>query len=120
MQDFKKLQVWQKGHSLTKEIYLSTSKFPKEELYGITSQLRRSMLSIPTNIAEGVGRGSDVDFKRFLQIAFGSASEAEYLILISKELKYLTQEEAISFEHQIIEIKKMLSSLIIKLKKSDN
>ncbi|MDD8017806.1 MAG: four helix bundle protein [Bacteroidota bacterium] len=119
MQDFKKLLVWQKGHVLTKEIYLATSKFPKDELYGVTSQLRRAVLSIPTNIAEGVGRGSDADFKRFLHIAFGSASETEYLILISKELKYLSQDEAVSFDNQIIEIKKMLSSLINTLKKSD-
>ena len=87
-------------------------------MYGITSQLRRAVLSIPTNIAEGTGRGSDADFKRFLQIAFGSASEVEYLLLLSIELKFIKDEEGKNLEAQIIEVKKMLSSLITKLKKN--
>jgi len=116
MQDFKNLLVWQKAHLLVKEVYAITNNFPKEELYGITSQLRRAAVSIPTNIAEGSGRGSDADFKRFLQIAFGSTSEVEYLIFLSKELQFVSGSQAVSLENQVTEIKKMLSSLINKIK----
>ncbi len=116
MQNFKNLLVWQKAHLLVKGVYTITNDFPKDELYGITSQLRRSSVSIPTNIAEGTGRGSDADFKRFLQIAFGSASEVEYLILLSHELKYISDSQTRPIENQIIEVKKMLSSLMNKIK----
>ncbi len=85
MKDFRTLTVWQKSHKLVVMIYQNTKTFPKEELYGISSQLRRAIVSIPTNIAEGCGRGSDKDFAKFAQIAVGSASESEYLILLSNE-----------------------------------
>ena len=75
MQDFKKLQVWQKSHDLTLRMYELTSRFPREEMYGLTNQIRRACASIPTNIAEGCGRGSSADFARFLHIAMGSANE---------------------------------------------
>ncbi len=84
MQDFKKLQVWAKSHDLTLRMYELTSQFPREEIYGLTSQIRRACASIPTNIAEGCGRKSSADFARFLQIAMGSASETEYLILLAR------------------------------------
>lgn len=119
MQNYKNLLVWQKAHLLVKEVYVVSNAFPKDELYGITSQLRRAAVSIPTNIAEGSGRGSDADFKRFLRIAFGSTSEVEYLIFLSKELHFIPESQAASIEKQVIEIKKMLSSLINKIK-SDN
>lgn len=90
--------------------------FPKEELYGLTSQIRRSASSIPTNIAEGCGRGSDADFKGFLQIVFGSASETEYLLLLSKDLKYTDSSKIEIRSGNVEEIKKMLSSLIQKIK----
>src|SRR5690606_7599688 len=90
MQDFRNLKVWEKSHDLVLEIY--KIKFPQEELYGLSSQIRRAATSIPTNIAEGCGRGSDVDFKRFLQIAFGSASEVEYLLILCHDLEYIDQE----------------------------
>ncbi|HAP37200.1 MAG TPA: hypothetical protein DCQ28_15195 [Bacteroidetes bacterium] len=115
MKDFRNLKVWEKSHRLTLEIYEITRLFPKEELYGLTSQLRRASSSIPTNIAEGCGRGSDADFKRFLQIAFGSASETEYLLLLSKDLKYSDLSKIETLKIDIEEIKKMLSSLIYKL-----
>src|SRR5450759_4961034 len=94
MKDFRTLIVWQKSHKLAVLVYHVTNKFPKEELYGITSQLRRAIISTPTNIAEGCGRGGDKDFARFIQIALGSASEAEYLVLLSNELGYLYNDTA--------------------------
>ncbi len=116
MKDFRILTVWEKSHRLTLEIYKTTTVFPKDELYGLTSQLRRATSSIPTNIAEGCGRGSDPDFKRFLQIAFGSASETEYLLMLATDLNYLDSLKAKSLGNGIEEIKKMLSSLISKIK----
>jgi four helix bundle protein len=81
MSDFKKLSVWQKSHLLTMDVYKATADFPKDEQYGLTSQIRRACSSIPANIAEGCGREGDVEFGRFLQIAMGSAYELEYHIL---------------------------------------
>lgn len=116
LKDFRKLIVWEKSHSLALEIYRITNKFPKDEIYGITNQLRRACTSIPTNIAEGCGRDSSKDFARFLQIAFGSANEMEYLILLSSDLKYIESEIYQNLTDNIIEIKKMLSALIKKLR----
>ena len=83
MKDFRSLLVWQKYRELTLQIYNETKSFPKEELFGLTSQIRRACSSIPANIAEGCGRGTDGDFQRFLQIAFGSASEVDYHLVQS-------------------------------------
>ncbi len=118
MRDFRTLQVWEKSHSITLNIYKLTSSFPKEELYGLTSQIRRASASIPTNIAEGCGRGSDADFARFLQMAFGSASETEYLLLLLYDLEFISISDYEILIVDIVEIKKMLSFLINKLKKS--
>jgi len=117
MKDFRTLVVWQKSHQLTIEVYNETRTFPKEETYGITSQLRRATSSIPANIAEGCGRGSDKDFGRFLQIAFGSASEVEYFLILSHDLNYLNQSVYNDCCERIVEIKKMLNSLIKTLGK---
>lgn len=92
MMDFEKLKVWEKAHQLTLEIYKITEEYPREELYGLTSQIRRACVSIPTNISEGCVRSSDADFSRFLYIALGSTSELEYLILLSVDLKYVKNE----------------------------
>ena len=116
MKDFRDLSVWEKSHLLTLKIYEITRDFPKYETYGLTSQLRRAAISIPTNIAEGCGRGSDSDFSRILQIAFGSASETEYLALLSHDLEYISENDYKILNDKIVEIKKMLSSLINKLK----
>src|SRR5690606_33636454 len=116
MKDLRQLQVWIKAHEMVKEIYHLTSSFPKEETFGLSSQLRRAVVSIPTNIAEGGGRGSDADFKRFVQIAFGSASEVEYLMQLAFELSYITEKDYIHLNDGVTEIKKMLASLINKLK----
>ena len=118
MKNFKDLFVWQKSHALTLYLYEIIDKFPKEELYGISSQLRRAIVSVPTNLAEGCGRGSDKDFKRFVQIALGSASETEYLLLLCKDLGYMSIENFNKCTNDIQEIKKMLTSLILKLKAS--
>jgi four helix bundle protein len=115
MKDFRTLSVWQKSHKLAVLTYQLTNKFPKEELYGIISQLRRAAVSIPTNIAEGCGRGSDKDFARFIQIALGSASEAEYLVLLSHDLGYLNSETEKELTDYICEVKKMLTSLLKSL-----
>ena len=116
MQDFKKLQVWQKSHDLTLRMYEVTSRFPREEMYGLTNQIRRACASVPTNIAEGCGRGSSADFARFLHIAMGSANETEYLILLARDLKYLDTNLLAQLMDTIIEIRKMLTSLLRRLK----
>ena len=116
MQDFKKLSVWEKSHHLTLDIYKTTRNFPKEEIYGLSSQIRRSVSSIPTNIAEGCGRGSDKDFARFIQISMGSASETEYQILLAKDLNYINEESYIKLTDQCQEVKKMLSSFLKRLR----
>jgi len=91
LRDFRKQKVWEKSHLLTLEIYRATENFPREELYGLTGQIRRASASIPANIAEGCGKDGDADFARFLQIARGSASELEYHLLLVKDLGFLEQ-----------------------------
>ena len=80
LRDFSKYKVWERSHSLVIDIYIQTKKFPKEEMYNMTSQIRRAVVSIPTNIAEGAGRNSDADFARFLAIAAGCVNETKYLL----------------------------------------
>lgn len=116
MQDFRKLKVWEKAHSVTLKVYAITKQFPKEEIFGLTSQLRRSAASIPTNIAEGCGRGTRKELSQFLQVAMGSASEMEYLLILAKELNYLGEKVYDQCKQDIIEIRKMLSSLILTLR----
>jgi four helix bundle protein len=116
MKDFKKLKVWQKAHNLTLRIYKTSRKFPKEELYGLTSQIRRASSSIPANIAEGCGRGGDMDFARFLQIAMGSASELEYHILLAYDLNIIDHHTFDAHTGDVSEVKQMLSSFIKRLK----
>lgn len=116
MRDFQKLIIWQKGHQLTLKIYNITSSFPKEELYGLISQMRRSSSSIPTNIAEGCGHNSNAEMKRFLAISSASASELEYQIILSKDLGYISEnrfQELLTF---ITDLKKMLHSFIKNIK----
>ena len=115
MRDYKKYSIWSDSHKLTLEIYLLTKKFPKEELFGITSQIRRAVSSVPTNIAEGCGRSSDLDFKRFLIIFHGSATEVEYLIFLSFELNYISEEEYIDLTGKIEILRKQIHTLIKKI-----
>ena len=120
MQDFKKLEVWKLSFELGKKIYKITSNFPKEEIYSLTSQLRRCSLSISANIAEGTGRNSDKDFLRFLYIAMGSLKESENFILMSKDFDYITQQQLTELitDMQITGAK--LSSLIKTIKQDIN
>ncbi|HLP64116.1 four helix bundle protein [Flavobacterium sp.] len=115
MRDYKKFTVWEKSHNLTLQIYNATIKYPKEEIFGLISQMKRSSSSIPTNIAEGCGRNSDKDFCRFLYFAYGSANELEYQLLLSIDLKFIENEEGQKLLFQNEEIKKMLNGLITKL-----
>ncbi len=119
MQDFHKLKVWEKAHAFALSIYKITKKFPKDELYGLTSQIRRASTSIPTNISEGCGRGSNADLARFLQISMGSASECEYLLLLSRDLCLLSQIEYETLFPDITELKRMLTGLM-KTLRTDN
>jgi four helix bundle protein len=116
MKDFRKLLVWQKSHQMTVEIYQITAFFPKGEMYGLTNQIRRAAVSVSANIAEGCGRGSDSELARFLQISMGSASELEYHLLLARDINYLENEKHESIELKVIEIKRMLSSFINRLK----
>lgn len=116
MQDFRKLQVWEKSHDLTVRTYELTVQFPREEMYGLTSQIRRACASIPTNIAEGCGRESSIEFARFLQIAMGSASETEYLIILAHDLKYLNTNQYTELMEITTDVKKMLTGLLKKLR----
>ena len=111
MQDIRKLKVWQKAHELALAIYKATSKFPRDELYGLTSQIRRASMSIPTNIAEGCGRSTDSEFARYLQIAMGSAFETEYELLLSRDLSFLSTEEYSQLDSAVQEIKRMIVAL---------
>jgi four helix bundle protein len=116
MRDFKEIKVWAKAHSLTLEIYRVTARFPREETYGLTSQLRRSCSSIPANIAEGFGRGGNAELARFLQIGMGSASELQYHILLAKDLNLLTKTIYEQLEERVIEVKRMLAALLVKVR----
>ncbi|MCX6132432.1 MAG: four helix bundle protein [Ignavibacteriales bacterium] len=115
MKDFRELRVWQKAHSLTLHVYNVTKKFPKEEMYGLTSQIRRASSSIAANIAEGCGRKTDADSCRFLVVALGSGTELEYHLLLSHDLKLLTDVEYESLQQELTEIKKMLNAFITRL-----
>ncbi len=115
MRDFKKYDIWKLSHDLTLEIYKVSKDFPKEEIYGIVSQIRRASASIPTNISEGCGRNSDADFNRFLTIALGSASETEYLLILSKDLNYINENTIEKLNSDINLIKQKIYSLKQKL-----
>jgi four helix bundle protein len=116
MKDFKELKVWEKSHSLTMLVYRVTAGFPKDEMYGLTGQIRRSCASIPANIAEGCGRNGDAELARFLQIAMGSASELEYHLLLARDLGYMNPMEYEPISKETTEVKKMLTAFIQTLK----
>jgi four helix bundle protein len=116
MKDFRDLTVWQRSHELALAVYRDTQRFPKEELFGLTSQMRRCAVSIPSNIAEGCGRGTDADFARFIQMAMGSASEVEYQLLLAKDLGYLSDSAYESLNAIVIAIKRMSAGLLKRLK----
>ena len=115
MRNFKKYDIWKLSHQLTLTIYTISNSFPKDETYNLVSQIRRSTLSIPTNIAEGCGRNSDKEFNQFLNIALGSATETEYLILLAKDLNYLNEVNYLLLDQQINTIKSKIYTLKNKL-----
>lgn len=109
---FSKLIIWQKSHDLVLQVYLETRKFPKSELYGITSQIRRSASSVPANIVEGYSRKTKKEFIQFLYQSKGSLSELTYFIFLSKDLNYLSSNKADSLIDKALELSKMLSAFI--------
>src|ERR1700741_1564309 len=111
MNDFKQLRVWQNAYKLALDVYRSSQTFPKEELFGLTSQIRRSASSIAANIAEGVGRKSDGEFTRFLQISRGSASELECHLLLAKDLQLLPPKTFEDLIRRTEQVQRMLTSL---------
>jgi four helix bundle protein len=116
VKDFRELNVWQKAHQLTLAVYRITAAFPREELYGLTSQLRRASSSIAANLAEGCGRNGDMEFARFCSMAMGSASELEYHLLLAKDLKLLKLADHRELDQRATELKRMLTALMQKLK----
>ena len=116
MRDFKKYNIWKLSHELTLELNNVTKQYPNEEIYGITSQIKRAAVSIPNNISEGCGRDSDSEFNRFLSIALGSASELEYLIILSKDLNYIDEEISTKLITNINDIKRKIYTLKQKIK----
>jgi four helix bundle protein len=115
MKDFRQLKVWEKAHLLTMAVYRITGAFPREETYGLVSQMRRAASSIPANIAEGCGRDGDAELSRFCSLARGSASELEYQLLLARDLKLLEPKQYEQVSQQAVEIKRMLTVLIQKL-----
>ena len=120
MRDYKKYDIWKLSHFLTLEIYKITENYPKEEVFGLTSQIRRASSSIGINIVEGCGRGSDEDFKRFLRNASGSAFEVEYILLLSKDLNYISEEKFLELSPKAEELKMKISKLILKIEEDIN
>ncbi len=116
MQSFRNLKVWEKAHVLTLDVYRSSKSFPRDEIYGLTSQMRRASVSIGSNIAEGSCRKGDADFARFLQMAAGSASELEYHLLLARDLELLEARDYQPLSDSAVEVKRMLASLMQKLR----
>jgi four helix bundle protein len=116
VRDFKKLDIWKQSIDLVKEVYIVVEKLPFEEKFGLRSQITRAAVSVPSNIAEGSSRNSDIEFKRFLEIAMGSLFELETQLIISKELGFIKEEILVSVFGNIEKEAKMINSLINKIK----
>jgi four helix bundle protein len=115
MKDFRDLKVWERAHRFTLDVYRMTATFPREELFGLTSQMRRCSASIGANIAEGCGKRGNNEFQRFLQIAAGSASELDYHLLLARDLGFLTEHDYRKLASDLSETRKMLTSLLQKV-----
>ena len=115
MKDFKELNVWTKAHAITLRVYAETRGFPKDEVYGLTSQMRRAASSVAANIAEGCGRRSDGELNRFLHIARGSATELEYHLLLAHDLGYLLNPTFLQICKEVDETQRMLTAFIQRL-----
>jgi len=116
MKDFKQLKVWERSHALAVRVYRVTAKFPADERYALTSQIRRAAYSVPTNIAEACGRNGDAEMARFFDISMGSACELEYLLLLTSDLEYLPKSEYESLTQEVTEVKRMLARFIQTLR----
>ena len=116
MQDFRNLDVWNKAHKITLEIYRLTESFPKSEVFGLSSQVRRAASSIATNLAEGCGR-TQPEFGRVVQIAFGSACEVDYQLLLARDLGFLPPQSYEPINADVIEVKRMLNSLLKRVQR---
>ena len=115
VRDFHELKVWVKAHRLVVSIYEVTQPFPSEERFGLTRQIRRTAVSIPSNIAEGCGRNTEPEMARFLDIASGSASELDYQILLARDLRYLDEDNYQKLAHQVQEVRRMLYAFMKKV-----
>ncbi len=115
MKDFTNLEVWSKAHQTVLAVYQNLQAFPREEIFGLTSQVRRAAVSVSSNIAGGCGRGSDAELAPFSEIAMGSSNELEYQVLLAKDLNYLSNEKYEDLSSRIVEVKRMPASLIKKL-----
>jgi four helix bundle protein len=120
MQDYKQLKVWQKSHSLVLRIYSATATFPEPERYGLTSQMRRAAASVAANIAEGCGRAGQAELRQFLYTSVGSASELEYFLLLSRDLRFLTEKQQEVLDTSVREIKRMLTGLIQRVEQQQS
>ncbi len=118
MRDFRQLRVWEESHSLALIIYKITKEFPKEELFTLTSQMRRSAASVPSNIAEGCGRGSSADYARFLQIALGSATELDYQLILARDLGYVNPSKYDRLNDKMDKVKRQLAKLLRKVRQT--
>jgi four helix bundle protein len=120
MRDFKKLAIWKKAIELSKEVYLITRELPDDEKFGLLSQMRRASVSIPSNIAEGTSRNSEIEYKRFLEFAIGSAFELETQLVIAHTIGYLNQEEVDKLQNEIVALEKQINALIFVLKRNSS
>ena len=116
MQDFRKVAAWQKSHALALSVYAITKTFPKEEVFGLTSQMRRAAVSVAANIVEGRFKGGDREFARFLRVALGSAAELEYYVLLAADLSLLQEADRSRLTDAVTEVKRMLTGLVRRLK----
>ncbi len=116
MKDFRDLSVWRKAHQLTLAIYRAMAGFPRQEIYGLTSQVRRSAASVCANLAEGCGRGGNAEFARFVQVAMGSASETEYHLLLAHDLGHLDDAAHRALDAHVVEVIRMLAALLRKVR----
>lgn len=116
MQDFRKLDVWQKSYALSLDVYQMTQAYPEDDRFGLVSQMRRAAISIPASIAEGCGQVKDNEMARFLVLAIGSASELDCYLVLSRDLGYVFPEAYLLRQDKVEEIKRMLTSLILKIR----
>ena len=120
MRDFRKLDIWVGGIKLVKDVYLFSKKLPEFEKFGLISQMRRAAVSIPSNIAEGASRNSDIEFKRFLEIAIGSAFELETQLILCVELGFIKKEEINKILEELNLLQKQINSLISKIRTANS